>query len=87
MVKRIVWTDQAKADLRGIEQPVAIQILKTLSRYLLSGEGSTKRLKGVSPPLIRLRAQSHRVFFRDNGAYRNRPRPRSQGRLSLRSAA
>jgi plasmid stabilization system protein ParE len=69
MAKRIVWTEQAKADIRGIEQPIAIQILKTLGRYLLSGEGSTKQLKGVTPPLIRLRAQNHRVFFRDKGKY------------------
>ena len=38
-------------------------------RYLLSGEGSTKPLKGVTPPLIRLRAQNHRVFFRDKGEF------------------
>jgi hypothetical protein len=42
MGKQIVWTDQAKADIRGIEQPVAIQILKTLSRYVIKGEGATK---------------------------------------------
>ena len=69
MAKRIVWTGQAKADIRSVEQPVALQILKTLGRYLLSGEGSTKQLKGVTPPLIRLRAQNHRVFFRDKGEY------------------
>jgi mRNA-degrading endonuclease RelE of RelBE toxin-antitoxin system len=69
MPKRIVWTDQAKADLRSIEQPIAIQVLKTLGRYLLTGEGRTKQLKGVTPPLIRLRAQDHRVFFRDHGDY------------------
>jgi plasmid stabilization system protein ParE len=67
MAKRIVWTDQAKADIRGIEQAVALQILKTLGRYVLTGEGATKLLKGVTPPLIRLRAQNHRVFFRDHG--------------------
>jgi mRNA-degrading endonuclease RelE of RelBE toxin-antitoxin system len=66
MAKRIVWTDQAKADLRAIEQPIAIQILKTLGRYVFTGEGAAKQLKGVMPPLIRLRAQNHRVFFRDN---------------------
>ncbi|HEX3744064.1 MAG TPA: type II toxin-antitoxin system RelE/ParE family toxin [Bryobacteraceae bacterium] len=69
MAKPIVWTAQAKADLRGIEQPIAIQILKTLGRYVLTGEGATKQLKGVSPPLIRLRAQNHRIFFRDHGDY------------------
>jgi plasmid stabilization system protein ParE len=67
MGKQIVWTDQAKADIRGIGQPIAIQILKTLGRYVLSGEGATKQLKGVTPPLIRLRAQNHRIFFRDQG--------------------
>ena len=67
MAKRIAWTEQAKADLRGIEQPIALQILKTLGRYFLTGEGATKQLKGVTPPLIRLRAQNHRVFFRDHG--------------------
>jgi plasmid stabilization system protein ParE len=67
MAKRLVWTDQAKADVQGIEQSIALQILKTLGRYVLTGEGATKQLKGVTPPLTRLRAQNHRVFFRDHG--------------------
>ena len=65
MAKRIAWTDQAKSDLRSIEQPIAIQILRTLGPYILTGEGATRQLKGVTPPMIRLRAQNHRVFFRD----------------------
>jgi len=67
MAKRIAWTEQARADLRGIEQPIAMQILKTLARYAHTGEGNTKQLQGVEPPLIRLRAQDHRVFLRDKG--------------------
>ena len=62
MAKRIVWIDQAKADIIGIQQPIAIQIFKTLGRYVLTGEGATKQLKGVTPPMIRLRAQDHRVY-------------------------
>jgi hypothetical protein len=69
MGKRIVWTGLARADLRAVEQPIAMQILRTLSRYVLTGEGATKQLKGVSPPLFRLRAQSHRIFFRDHDDY------------------
>jgi plasmid stabilization system protein ParE len=69
MVKRLVWTDQARADLRAIAQPIALQILKTLARYTRTGEGDTKQLQDVTPPLIRLRAQNHRVFFRDKGDY------------------
>jgi mRNA-degrading endonuclease RelE of RelBE toxin-antitoxin system len=65
MAKQIVWTDQAKADVRAIEQSIAIQILKILGLYVLTGEGATKQLKGVNPPMIRLRAQNHRVFFRE----------------------
>ena len=67
MVKRVVWTGQARADDRGIEQPIALQILKTPARYAQTGEGNTKQLRDIEPPLIRLRAQDHRVFFRDKG--------------------
>lgn len=69
MVKRLVWTEQAKVNIRGIEQPIALQILKTLARYARAGEGNTKQLRDIEPPLIRLRAQDHRVFFRDKGDY------------------
>jgi plasmid stabilization system protein ParE len=69
MGKRVVWTGQAKADIRGIEQSIAWRILKTLARYAQTGEGNTKQLRDVAPPLIRLRAQDHRVFFRDKGDY------------------
>jgi len=69
MAERIVWTHQARADVRSIEQPIALQILKTLARYAQAGEGNTKQLRDVEPPMLRLRAQDHRVFFRDQGDY------------------
>jgi plasmid stabilization system protein ParE len=69
MAKRIVWTEQAKADVHGIEQSIALRILRTLARYAQTGEGDTKQLRDIEPPLIRLRAQDHRVFFRDKGGY------------------
>ena len=31
--KNIAWTDQAKADLRAIDQPTALRILHALARY------------------------------------------------------
>jgi mRNA-degrading endonuclease RelE of RelBE toxin-antitoxin system len=71
MGKRIAWTEPAKADLRAIEKPVALQILKTLARYAAAGEGNTKRLQGIEPPLIRLRAQDHRIFFRETDGHLN----------------
>jgi len=55
--------------VRGIERPIALRILETLARYAQTGEDNTKQLRGVEPPLIRLRAQDHRIFFRDKGEY------------------
>jgi len=69
MGKRVAFTDQAKADIRAIPQPIAIQILRTLSRFLESDEGNVKVLQGFDPPLYRLRTQDHRVLFRDLGEY------------------
>lgn len=69
MAKRIVWTERARSDLRGIDQPVALQILKTLARYAFTGEGNVKQLRGMQPPLLRLRAQDHRIFLRDKGDF------------------
>jgi len=40
------------------------QILKTLARYVQTGEGNTQH-QDIEPPLIRLRAQDHRVFCRN----------------------
>ncbi len=69
MAKRIVWTERARADLRSIDQPVALQILRTLARYAFTGEGNVKQLRGIEPALLRLRTQDHRIFFRDRGDY------------------
>ena len=67
MPKGVAFTDQAKTDLRAIPQPAALQILRTLARFLESEEGNVKRLQGIEPPLYRLRTQDHRVIFRDLG--------------------
>ena len=69
MGKRIVWTEQARADLHAVAQPIALQILKTLARYAFTGEGNTKQLRDVEPPVIRPPTQNHRVLFRDRGEH------------------
>jgi hypothetical protein len=74
MAKNIVWTEQARVDPRRVEQQIALQILKTLARYAQSGEGNIKQLRGVDPPVLRLRTQDHRIFFRDKGDYLEIPR-------------
>jgi mRNA-degrading endonuclease RelE of RelBE toxin-antitoxin system len=58
----VVWSPEARADLRAIERTVAVQILHCVDRYLASRTGDVKKLK---PPLagFRLRCGDYRVFF------------------------
>jgi mRNA interferase RelE/StbE len=67
MPKKISWTEQAKADLRAIDQPTAIRILHALARLLATGEGDVKRLQDMEPPEFRLRVGDYRVRFNDLG--------------------
>lgn len=67
MAKATVWTEQAKTDVRRIERQSALQVLRTLARFLKTGKGNVRQLQDVEPPLFRLRAQDYRVFFRDRG--------------------
>jgi len=65
--KSVAWTDQAKADLRVIDQSTALRILHAIARYLASGEGDVKRLQDIEPPEMRLRVGHYRVRFHDYG--------------------
>jgi len=65
--KNITWTGQAKADLRAIDQAIALRILHALARYLETGEGEMKRLQDIDPPELRLRVGDYRVRFYDHG--------------------
>jgi mRNA interferase RelE/StbE len=67
MGKKIAWTDEAKANLRAIDQATAIRILHVVARYLATGEGDVKRLQDVEPPELRLRVGDYRVRFHDLG--------------------
>jgi mRNA-degrading endonuclease RelE of RelBE toxin-antitoxin system len=58
----VIWSPEARADLRAIEREAAMQILLSVDRYLGSRNGDVKKLK---PPLtgFRLRSGDYRVFF------------------------
>jgi mRNA-degrading endonuclease RelE of RelBE toxin-antitoxin system len=58
----VVWSPEARSDLRAIERDPAMQILRCLHRYLTSRDGDVKKLK---PPRtgFRLRCGDYRVFF------------------------
>ena len=56
----VLWSPQARVDLRAIDRDTALQIL--LDRYLLHREGDIKKL---NPPRtgFRLRCGDYRLFF------------------------
>ncbi len=58
----LIWSPEARADLRAINRETAMQILYCIERSLASRTGDVKKLK---PPLtgFRLRCGDYRVFF------------------------
>jgi mRNA interferase RelE/StbE len=61
-VKRIAWTEQAKADVRSLDRATAMRILHALHRFAESGAGDVTALQGDMEEL-RLRAGDYRLFF------------------------
>ena len=60
-MKRIVWTDPAKNDVRSLSKPIAMHILSALHRFAESGTGDVKALQGREE--LRLRIGDYRLFF------------------------
>ena len=60
-MKRIVWTDPAKDDIRRLDKPTAMRILHALHRFAEAGEGDVKALQGREE--LRLRIADYRLFF------------------------
>ena len=58
----VVWSPEARAELRAIDRKTALEILHCLDHYLGTRTGDVKRLK---PPLngFRLRCGDYRIFF------------------------
>lgn len=62
----IIWSEDARADLRRIDRQLALDILHCTDRYLATRNGDVKKLK---PPQTgyRLRCGDYRLFFEDRG--------------------
>jgi mRNA-degrading endonuclease RelE of RelBE toxin-antitoxin system len=58
----VIWSPEARADLRAIDRDTALQILYCVDRYLTTRKGDVKKLK---PPRtgFRLRCGDYRLFF------------------------
>ena len=47
-MKKIAWSERARADIRGLDRETAMRIFAALHRFAHSGEGDIKKLQGVS---------------------------------------
>jgi mRNA-degrading endonuclease RelE of RelBE toxin-antitoxin system len=58
----VLWSPEARTDLRAIDREAAMRILNCLDRYLATRAADVKKLK---PPFLgfRLRCGDYRVFF------------------------
>jgi hypothetical protein len=55
MPQRVMFSVEARADLRAIDRETALRLLKALARFLAADTGNVKQLEGFDPPRYRLR--------------------------------
>ncbi|HMD70803.1 MAG TPA: type II toxin-antitoxin system RelE/ParE family toxin [Bryobacteraceae bacterium] len=68
MAERVIFSAEARADIRAIDRETALRVLKALARFLLTSTGNVKQLEGFDPQQYRLRVGDWRVIFRKSGA-------------------
>ena len=61
--KNVIWSPDARSELRAIDRETALRILHAIDHYLTTGAGDVIRLQ---PPRFefRLRVGDYRVMFR-----------------------
>ena len=64
-MKKICFLPHVPAEVRAIPQPIALNILKALHRYVETGHGKVKPLSGDLEGLLRLRVGNYRVLFEE----------------------
>jgi mRNA-degrading endonuclease RelE of RelBE toxin-antitoxin system len=67
MALRVIWSPEARADVRAVDRETALRLLKALGRFLKSDTGNVKQLEGYDPPLFRLRIGDWRLIYRRSG--------------------
>jgi mRNA-degrading endonuclease RelE of RelBE toxin-antitoxin system len=63
----IEWSDEAKADIRRLDKPTALHIFDTLLRFVRTGQGDIKQLKGELTGKLRLRCGDYRMIISPSG--------------------
>jgi mRNA interferase RelE/StbE len=60
---RIEWLDEAKADVRALDQPTAMRLFDGIFRFARTGSGDLNALHGELAGAFRLRLGDYRVLF------------------------
>lgn len=61
-MKKIVWSERARGDIRRVDRDTAMRIFAALLRFAETGEGDVKKLRDEAGEL-RLRVGDYRVRF------------------------
>jgi mRNA interferase RelE/StbE len=62
-VRKIRFQPNVSDEVRAIDQPAALRILRAIDHYCETGEGDVKALSGEFAGLLRLRVGRYRVMF------------------------
>jgi mRNA interferase RelE/StbE len=60
---RIEWLDDAKADVRALDQPTAMRLFEGILRFSRTGAADVNTLHGDLAGAFRLRLGDYRVLF------------------------
>jgi mRNA interferase RelE/StbE len=60
---RIEWLDEAKAEVRTVDQTTAMRLFEGILRFARTGSGDVKTLQGDMAGAFRLRLGDYRVLF------------------------
>jgi mRNA-degrading endonuclease RelE of RelBE toxin-antitoxin system len=66
VIKRVILSTEAQTDLAALDRPVALHILRAVSRVATTGVGNVQALHGIHPLEFRLRVGDWRVRFHDH---------------------
>jgi len=53
MAQRVIFSDEARADIRTIDRDTAPRLLEALAPFLQTETGNVKQLQGFDPPRLR----------------------------------
>ena len=63
MATKIEWSEEARADVRRLDKPLAMRVFEGLLRYMRTDEGDVRALQGDLAGRFRLRIGDYRVCF------------------------